>query len=163
MIAPERHLCQTLKPVTIRNQTGYLASVTSADTGCGTADSPWHIELLPGQRINITLFDFAILSSNATPAGVAGVAAQSTPSSSGEELTWVGEGAAHLQDDAVSKMCRVYAIIREPKAGRRATVCGGETRSRTAYVTLDNTVEIRLITGKAAQNSVGFMLHYEGQ
>jgi len=37
----------------------YLASLTAAETGCGTSDAPWLIQVMPGQRINVTLFDFS--------------------------------------------------------------------------------------------------------
>ena len=38
--------------------TGVLASSVTRRTKCGTADHPWYIEALPGQRINITMTDF---------------------------------------------------------------------------------------------------------
>jgi hypothetical protein len=47
--------------VAVRDAVGYLASTVSADdpTGViGTVACPWLISALPGQRINITLFNF---------------------------------------------------------------------------------------------------------
>ena len=44
----------------VTGQSGYLAGVWAAETGCGTADAPWKVRLQPGQRINLTLFDFTV-------------------------------------------------------------------------------------------------------
>ncbi len=65
--------------------------------------------------------------------------------------------------DGRSKTCRVYAILRESNGARSATLCGGEARERTAYVTLANSVEIRVITGQSAKHVVSFMLRYQGE
>ena len=47
----------------VGGQSGYLSGVWAAETGCGTVDAPWHVRVQPGQRINVTLFDFAVPSS----------------------------------------------------------------------------------------------------
>jgi len=51
--------CHAHRPVVVSGTSGYLASLTAAETGCGTSDAPWLIEVMPGQRINVTLFDFS--------------------------------------------------------------------------------------------------------
>jgi len=51
--------CHAHRPIVISDTSGYLASLTAAETGCGTSDAPWLIEVMPGQRINVTLFDFS--------------------------------------------------------------------------------------------------------
>ena len=39
---------------------GYIASwITKQYDGCGSASCPWLIEVQPGQKINITLYDFS--------------------------------------------------------------------------------------------------------
>lgn len=37
---------------------GYLASLVTKETTCGSDTSPWVIQGQPGQRINLTLFDY---------------------------------------------------------------------------------------------------------
>ncbi len=37
---------------------GYIASVITEETGVGSADCPWQIRAKPGQKINVTLYDF---------------------------------------------------------------------------------------------------------
>ena len=51
--------CHAHRPIVISDTSGYLASLTAAETGCGTSDAPWLIKMMPGQRINVTLFDFS--------------------------------------------------------------------------------------------------------
>ena len=41
---------------------GYIASTGTERTGCGTIDTPWYINAQPGQRINITLWDFDVIN-----------------------------------------------------------------------------------------------------
>jgi len=152
VISPERQLCHALRPVVLTNKTGYLSSVVSADTGCGTGDSPWLITLLPGQRINITLYDFTtqtdtgrVLGSNSTSAGSDVIGA-----------------------DSQTRMCRVYATVRETNGARAVTICGGQLRQRPAYVTLGHVAEIRLSTATTSIGDVTltshatFLLKYEG-
>jgi len=160
VISPERQLCHALRPVILTNKTGYLASVISADTGCGTGDSPWLITLLPGQRINITLYDFTT-----QPDSPAAAAPHNSTSGSGgsDVMTGVGPGAES------SRLCRVYATVRETNGARAVTICGGPLRQRPAYVTLGHVAEIRLSTATTNIGSdltvtshVTFMLRYEG-
>jgi len=42
-----------------------LSSLLTTDTGCGSPQTPWIVEVQPGQQINFTLIDFAS-SSNAS-------------------------------------------------------------------------------------------------
>jgi hypothetical protein len=37
---------------------GYLASIVTEETGCGSMDTPWLIKAEPGQTIRIRLLDF---------------------------------------------------------------------------------------------------------
>lgn len=150
VIAPERRLCHSLRPVVVTNKTGYLSSVVSADTGCGTGESPWLITLLPGQRINITLYDFTtqppdaghVIGRNSTSAGSA--------------------------SDSPARLCRVYATVRETNGARAVTICGGQLRQRPAYVTLGHVAEVRLSTAATSlgdvtvTSHVTFLLKYEG-
>jgi len=245
-----------LKPILVTNPLGNFASITSADTGCGTADAPWLIRLPQGQRINVTLLDFSIAEANNSSLAVGNVW-QTTGGGSGSETggdarldggsgnpsvvgsgkhpeggfsqpdanslplnkdisvgsgsnfngsklasvrnsssapdlfrsvisdneigdtgthppivrdlrngsgTQTGPGGSGGLDmgEGLSKMCRVYAILRESNGARSTTLCGGETRRRTAYITLANSVEIRVIMGRTAKHVVSFMLQYKG-
>ena len=43
----------------LTGQSGTIASIVTSETGCGSAHAPWLIQVLPGQRVNVTLVDFA--------------------------------------------------------------------------------------------------------
>ena len=53
--------CQVLTPILITNfdTEGYIASYVTQKTGCGGTNNPWLLTVDEGQRINITLIDFA--------------------------------------------------------------------------------------------------------
>ena len=127
-------------------EVGVLASTVAATTGCGAPHTPWIIVVGPGQKINITVVDFAAPNVNRTSAG-------GTGSSS---------GFTH---------CQVYAVIKEKATGRSSTVCGsggGGTltteRERNVFLSDYNTVEIRMITAKtAARDGSQYLLIYEGR
>src|SRR5437867_2388448 len=48
--------------VGVTSARGYLASIVTADTECGSARAPWFIHVQPGQRVNISLLDFSLMS-----------------------------------------------------------------------------------------------------
>jgi len=67
----------------------------------GTTQCPWIVEARQGQRVNVTLWDFASAS------GVAGGGDRST--------------AAEMTDEMVQP-CQAYAVIRERSPARSLTV-----------------------------------------
>lgn len=50
---------------------GYIASTITEETGCGSPDTPWIIQVDPGQRINISLYDFNLRTADELPRGPA--------------------------------------------------------------------------------------------
>ena len=56
----DKMTCQRSDHVRTTSTAGYIASVVSEETGCGTGQTPWIIEEQEGQRINITLIDFNV-------------------------------------------------------------------------------------------------------
>lgn len=153
MVSPSRQECQQHRPLALTNLTGYLASLVSAETGCGTADAPWSITGLPGQRVNITLFDFSVDSVRMTDAVVGGGGPET-----GVALGGAGGGTGA---GGGSRICVVYATIRESSGRRSVTICGGEARRKVVHVSLDNCIEIRMISNQP--EAVSFLIHYEGQ
>lgn len=135
----ERHSCQLHHhPLTIRNQSAYLSSLIAAETGCGTSEYPWAIQMKPGQRVNVTLLDFG------GPSGAS--------------------RTSDLPTDGVGRVCRVYATIREGSGNRRSvTICGGQGRVRHVHISQGNLIEIRLITTNHPTRPVHFLLRYEGR
>ena len=56
----ERSLCETNNYLKPESTSGYISSFVAKDTGCGSPNTPWIIQVEPGQRINLTLWDFDV-------------------------------------------------------------------------------------------------------
>ena len=138
VVNPRSYACQQNKPAVVTLQKANLASVVSMETGCGTAHAPWHIRVLPGQRINVTLLDFSWVSTTRTPG-------LSSPAQEGRH-------------------CKMYALLREPDQSTGVTVCGGvQGRVKAVYVSRSEHLEVVMVTGKnPARNAPAFVLVYEG-
>ena len=107
----------------------YLASMVTEETGCGRKKHPWVIEVQPGQRINLTMFDFA----------------------SERGKTSFG----NFQSE-----CVVYIGVSEGEE-RPLTICAGGIRTRPAYISKSNRLQVFLTT-PAETNGAYFMVKYEG-
>lgn len=143
MVTPREKACSKSSHLVTNASNGYLSSVVTLETGCGSRDTPWRIQVKPGQTINISLFDFG------------------------------SEGASGENDVAVVPrpltQCHVYAMIRERTVHRmrNITVCGTKSRERNVYLSLTNSVEIGLVvTGgkdrEKVRNPPFFLIKYEG-
>ena len=58
MITFDSSHCQRHESIPVATPSGYIGSVSTDETGCGSTNCPWSIRLDPDQRINITLVDF---------------------------------------------------------------------------------------------------------
>ena len=56
--------CNKTRPLPLTSSEGWISSLVTAETRCGTKDSPWVIEALPGQRIQLTVNDLSGACSN---------------------------------------------------------------------------------------------------
>ena len=130
-------------------------------TGCGTGTASWRLQVLPGQRINITLVDF---SWAAVPSG-SGTSATRLSSSGGPATTVSVSATAAV---AFPVDCRVYAVVREMPETVGVTVCGGETRAKTIFVSRSHSVDLQLINeadrskSMPSKNNYAFVFVYEG-
>ncbi len=59
VFSPTREQCRDSDFARPATPSGFLASTVTADTGCGSAQTPWMITVPRGQRINVTLHDFS--------------------------------------------------------------------------------------------------------
>jgi hypothetical protein len=97
--------CQPPAVYRLTTREGYIASAVSDATSRGTALCPWLIQGRRGQRINITLWDFAAerYSSAAAAHRAATLPLAVIP-------------------QAASQTCHAYAVIRERTPARSVTV-----------------------------------------
>lgn len=127
--------CQRSTHALLTDTSGYIGSSVTEETGCGTTETPWKVRAEPGQRLNFTLFDFAIANNSFNGEGN------------------LGRGFAH---------CHVYVILKESEAGRSVTTCGGQERIKQIYTSTSNAVEIRVLTGVSSKSRY-FVIKYEGK
>ena len=115
---------------------GYLGSITVEENNCGSASCPWILQALPGQKLNITLLDFAMSSRR----------------DSNNDNSHFG----------IPEICYKYAVIKERNKKKNTTVCGGQERERSMYLSDTNSVHIEVAAGRRGGNFGYFLLHYEG-
>ena len=118
--------------------TGYLSSIIADETNCGSRDCPWKVAVPSGQRIRISLLDFA--TSSRLPSDF-------------------------IHD--IPKVCHVYAVVRENSIGASETVCGSNTRNNMVYTSMTNQLEIRITTTAPQKDDEDegryFLLKYTGE
>ena len=116
---------------------GYISSLPDVATGCDAAH-PWVIVAQPGQRINLTLFDFTI----------------PVPSNKTKNSTVV--------DSRV--VCRQYGMVSD--VGRRNSfpLCGTDMRKTTVLHSRGNIVKIWLSMGSTrSKDASRFVLQFSGE
>ena len=139
VVTPNDDSCPKPGNLITTSSDGYISSVVTMETGCGTREKPWKVIVKPGQRINISLYDFGATSG-------------------------VGENEVAVSRPVTQ--CRVYAVIRERTVHRirNITVCGTMSRERNIYISLTNTIEIGLLVSSPKEKeSPFFLIRYEGK
>lgn len=112
---------------------GFISSHAAQEFGYG-ASCPWRIQASPGQRINLTLFDFT--SRLALEDSLTG----------GTQRTY----------------CRKYAMLQEEGKGRETPLCGGLERVRNVYISEGPVLDIRMLTTQVPNEDIYFAIKYEG-
>ncbi len=159
--------CRTAKYLELKETTGYIASVFTEETGCGSHQSPWIIVGRPGQKINITLYDFG-LSSVMNMSSSSGISSKSTNRKhNGERASshssHLGKSQHNQESVHYPVYCQQYAKIEEKSIQRSTIVCGGDRREKNIYISLTNEVEIQIMNRKAMGRPQYFMLRYKGR
>jgi hypothetical protein len=107
-------------------------SVQSGTTGCGSKEHPWRLEAPLGQRINVSLLDFASTSSR-----------------------------DQLQDSGLTQPCRQYGYIVDKTAKKNVSICASTTHNNEAklernsqlYASDKNVVDVVLVSGHSGNNN----------
>ena len=145
-----RDFCIYPRPTPVSSPTsGFLSSLVTELTGCGSVLTPWSVVVRPGQTVRLTLYDFAV----ARQRNAAGVGSTSTD----------GEGGSQTHS------CPAYAVLREPtsrtkssRTGRNVTVCGGVARRSVVYVSVGNKVDIGLERADHVVYGAHYLIEYQG-
>ncbi len=121
-------------PVVMRQPKGYIASVITEGRDLGSQSCPWLIQGQPGQKINITIINFA-----------------RAPNVKEED------SFAELQQP---RICYQFAEIEDQGVRRSITECEGGARISKAYLSSGHDLSLTIVRRKA--HDVYFLLKYEG-
>ncbi len=116
---------------------GYIGSTVTEEHNYGSVNCPWTIQADPGQRINVTVLNFGHNTDQQAPRA----------------------GSYGPNKMAV---CFEVAEISEPENRKLVTLCGGDSRESSIFLSRSNEVKITL-RGKQLLRSVGkFVFKYQG-
>ena len=138
--------CSTAKYLKLHHPTGYIASVVTEETGCGSQQNPWVITAQAGQKINITLFDFGISGNFNTSSNPGAITAGNSNKRTNYPV-----------------YCQQYARIEEKDVARSTIVCGGERREKNVYISVTNEVEVHVMNRRTIGQQHYFILKYNGK
>ena len=132
--APSRSTCDTATHIKLEATSGYINSLITDETGCGSSATPWVIDTRPGESVNITLWDFDVQ----------------------EDIL---AGSDYL---GLPSFCQQYAVISERLINRTTRICGGAQRTQHVYTSTSASVEIA-ITRPGSPVNGHFMLQYQSK
>ena len=140
-----RDFCIYPRPTPVSSPTsGFLSSLVTELTGCGSVLTPWSVVVRPGQTVRLTLYDFAV--------------ARQRHSTS-----------INVDGGSSTRSCPAYAVLRESssgskssRAGRNVTVCGGVARRSVVYVSTSNRVDIGLERADHVVYGAHYLIEYQG-
>ena len=127
--------CSNNKQWVLTAPAGYITNAVVMDTNCGSMTSPLMIRALPGQKINLTLYNFDPI----------------LPQS-------------HRQYNEPETGCDTYAHVIDKAAERSVPVCRGGARLGHVYVSANRSLELVLYKTRSDGYQHGpFVLYYEGR
>ena len=142
----EKSLCDRQRAIKSTAMSGYFTSALSEERGQGSSLCPWIIEAQPGQRINVTLYSFAGLASDAVN--------RRHEDGHGRRRPDYGP----LRPD----VCFEIAVMRDGDARKPVTVCGDEHRQVPLLWSENNVVSIEMPNPKLVQSLGTFVFYYQG-
>ena len=183
--------CRANNALTIDQPTsGYIASIVTSDTpGCDGSRKPWVISALPGQLINLTLYDFTVElpTTPSASGGGGGSTARKTsavsaavmsrpPHHAGTSAALAGGvdggddpmdgGSVSRRPASAAASCRKYGTIKDSGRADRApmTICGSsDVRVSALYRSSGNVVKIWITAGLSPRDLQRFIIGYTGR
>ena len=132
--------CKSLGFVPLYSGSGYLSSEIALETGQGTAECPWQIQVSPGQKIRLTLVAFA------------GGKARTTDDADADSV------------NLFSKFCYEIGTVSSGSGhSKTLTACGGSERKihNVLYMSESNNITVQL-QKEILKELSPFVIHYEG-
>ena len=109
--------CHRFDRLNLTSSSGWISSYVSLATGCGSTEHPWVIQVRPGQRVNLTVYDFSLdraYNSNTMNLG------------------------------AGTEVCQEYALVQDWASAHSTIVCGGRSKEQHVLTSDSNVLEIKL-------------------
>lgn len=113
---------------------GYLSNAVAAARKLGTRSCPWAVVALPGQKIRLSVLDFAL---------------------------WTPDGSGSRSPER-SGVCHIYAKVSEDEAFSSVTVCGGDRREKEVYSAESHVIEVEFPEIYGKEPTGYFLIKYEG-
>ena len=127
-------MCESSSYVKIQTSAGFLASSVTQQTGCGSASCPWRLEALPGQRINLTLYDFSKTETER-------------------------KGRFYTGDPT----CTLYASVTDRVADSSHRVCRGKQRVRHLLLANSHSLEVTIGDFTGDSDMSHFLIQFDGK
>lgn len=176
VVVGERSSCDPGVSLKVTSSAGYLSTVVAEDRGFGCPHCPWVIEARPGQRINLTLFNFGTLSStfsssSSSSSGTGGPRGGGGPGLSASERRLLAAGDDRDAPPAASygglsvrpDVCFAVAEVTDGAEGKRPiTVCGGDSRETAVYWSKTNVIQIEFPNPKLLHAIGAFVVRFRG-
>ena len=128
----EEQECRSHGSITRTDRVGLLATHVTEEYSWGGSACPWVLRVPPGQRINITLFNFA------------------------------RTGGSELLTSDPSVCYELASIQETGYPSKNILTCGTDSRHKNVYVSETNQVEVRFVDRTLLKNLGKFLLQHEG-
>ena len=130
--------CLQGRNIRLEGPSAFLASVDILTHRYGGIDCPWQITASPGQRVNVTLYNFARY--------------KPPPDTGSDTSQYITNGACYELGD----------IIERGGLSQRLTLCKHLDRKTHVYTSQTNSISIQMKTDRALSEYY-FLLKYEGK
>ena len=117
-------------------ETGLISNTVAIETKCATESLPLEIRGLPGQRINVTFFDF------------------NTPFQSPQSMQY--DSNSHTQ-------CDEFANLVDHFAKKKTKLCPSTERMRHAYTSTNETLQVFFKKMPSSKRNRRFLIQFEGK
>ena len=152
--------------------TGYISSGVLTESRCASEQSRVRVSAWPGQRLNISVYDFnhGIAASAAViESSQSATLSSSSSSGIGHSLGTVhaasagSAGSQFTQQQQQHADCNHFAIVFETDVRRPIKICPGERRSWNVYVSTNHSVEIYFKRIGQRADTQRFLIQYTGR
>ena len=150
---PVNTTCPDSGVVTVTSETGHLASITSDETGLGTTACPWHVQVPPYQRINVTVVDYTVPASREWNSGYASW-------EYGSRYTPTGSGSQCDVEKVLGVISETFVVSNVTNTTVNTTFCTAGRRDSLVYSSEGSAIVIALSNHRKSKGH--FLIKIQG-